>query len=146
MSDTGRAIGIKQVATVFVPVADQDRALAFYIDKLGFEKRVEFQYGGGSRWIEVAPPGSTFAIALVPPSEGKSAGGDAAHCALTTNDIEGVHAALRAKGVDVDPEIARKGKRRAGLLSLDVTIPDPVPAQFFFRDIDGNRFLIVEAG
>ena len=63
---------ISQVATVFVPVADQDRALEFYLDKLGFEKRADFPYGEGGRWVEVAPPGSANAIALVPPREGGS--------------------------------------------------------------------------
>jgi catechol 2,3-dioxygenase-like lactoylglutathione lyase family enzyme len=143
MTDTTTTTRITQVATVFVPVADQDRALAFYLDKLGFEKRADFPYGEGSRWIEVAPPGSANAIALVPPSEGRSAGGDAAHCALATEDIEADHATLRARGVDVDAEIARTGTSRPGLVSLDATITDPVPAQFFFRDSDGNRFLIV---
>jgi len=46
--------------------------------------------------------------------------------------------------MDVDAEIARKGKCRTGLVSVEVTIADPVPPQFFFRDPDGNRFLIVE--
>jgi catechol 2,3-dioxygenase-like lactoylglutathione lyase family enzyme len=146
MSETPTATRIRQVGTVFVPVADQDRALAFYLDKLGFEKRADFLYGGGSRWIEVAPPGAANTISLVPPSEGKSAGGDQTHCAFASDDIEADHATLRARGVDVDAEISRKGKRRTGLVSIDVTIPDPMPSQFFFRDIDGNRFLIVQPG
>lgn len=135
---------ISQIGTVFIPVGDQDRALEFYLDKLGFEKRVDFPYGNGSRWIEVAPPGSKNTISLVPPSEGKSAGGDQAHCAFATKDIEADHATLRARGVDVDAEIARKGKRRSGLVSVEATVPDPVPSQFFFRDPNGNRFLIVQ--
>lgn len=138
---------ISQVGTVFVPVADQERALEFYLDKLGFEKRIDFTYGdAGSRWIEVAPPGAANTISLVPPSEGKSSGSDEAHCAFATADIEADHATLRARGVDVDKEIARTGKRRSGLVSIDVTIGDPVPSQFFFRDPDGNRFLIVQPG
>src|ERR1022692_736985 len=144
MPDPANATHIRQVATVFVPVADQDRALTFYLDKLGFEKRADFPYGNGSRWIEVAPPGSTNTISLVPPSEGKSAGGDETHCAFTTEDIEADDTALQALGVDVDAKIARKGSRRSGLISIDANIPDPVPSQFFFRDIDGNRFLIVQ--
>jgi catechol 2,3-dioxygenase-like lactoylglutathione lyase family enzyme len=135
---------IRQVATVFVPVADQERALAFYRDRLGFEARVDFEYGDGLRWVEVAPPGSTFAIALVPPGEGTAAGGDQAHCALLSEDIEADHAGLRDRGVDVDEQIGRTGTSRPGLLSVDVTVPDPVPAQFFFRDLDGNRFLVVQ--
>lgn len=59
-------------------------------------------------------------------------------------DIEADHATLRARGVDVDAEIARRGKRRAGLVSVAASVPNPVPSQFFFRDLDGNRFLIVQ--
>jgi catechol 2,3-dioxygenase-like lactoylglutathione lyase family enzyme len=144
MTNTANGICITQVGTVFVSVADQKRALVFYLDKLGFEKRADFSYAEGSRWIEVAPQGSAIAIALIPPSEGKPAGGDETHCAFTTDDIEADHATLRARGVDVDAEIARKGKCRTGLVSVEVTIADPVPPQFFFRDPGGNRFLIVE--
>jgi catechol 2,3-dioxygenase-like lactoylglutathione lyase family enzyme len=137
---------IRQIATVFVPVADQDRALAFYLDKLGFEKRADFRYGDDSRWIEVAPSGSTIALALVPPNEGRFEHSDGARCAFTTQDIEADHADLRAKGVEVDAEIGRKGTPRPGLISPDVSVGNPFPPQFFFRDIDGNRFLIVDPG
>lgn len=144
MPDTPNPTRISQVGTVFVPVSDQDRALEFYLDKLGFEKRADRPYGEGGRWVEVAPPGSAIAIALVPPCEGEPAAGDQAHCAFATQDIESDHATLEARGVDVDAEIARSGKRRSGLVSLEATVADPVPPQFFFRDVDGNRFLIVQ--
>jgi catechol 2,3-dioxygenase-like lactoylglutathione lyase family enzyme len=144
MSDT-HTIHINEVGTVFVPVSDQDAALEFYVGTLGFEKRIDFIYGdAGNRWIEVAPAGAANTVSLVPPSEGRSPGGDAAHCAFATTDIEADHAGLRAAGVDVDAEIARTGRRRAGLIALEKSIGDPVPAQFFFRDADGNRFLIVQ--
>jgi catechol 2,3-dioxygenase-like lactoylglutathione lyase family enzyme len=145
MATTAHTTCITQVATVFVPVSNQERALEFYLVKLGFEKRVDFSYGETHRWIEVAPPGSTNAIAKVPPSEGKAVGGARTHCAFTTNDIEADHATLLARGVDVDAAIAGKGSRRSGLVSLEVVVEDPVPRQFFFRDIDGNRFLILNA-
>jgi catechol 2,3-dioxygenase-like lactoylglutathione lyase family enzyme len=135
---------ISQVGTVFAPVADQDRALEFYVGTLGFEKRGDWPYSDGSRWVEVAPPGSAIAIALVPPEEGRSPGSDATLCALATSDIEADHATLLAAGVEVDTEIGRTGTRRAGLISLDATVADPAPPQFFFRDLDGNRFLIVQ--
>jgi catechol 2,3-dioxygenase-like lactoylglutathione lyase family enzyme len=137
---------IRQVGTVFVPVADQDRSLQFYVETLGFEKRGEFEYGGSHRWIEVAPPGSSIALALVPSSEGKSTATDRALCAFASADIEADHAALRSAGVDVDADVGRAGTSRPGLVSTDVTVADPVPPQFFFRDPDGNRFLIVEPG
>jgi catechol 2,3-dioxygenase-like lactoylglutathione lyase family enzyme len=144
MTNSARPTQLREVGAVFVPVTDHERALAFYLDTLGFEKRVDFSYGDGIRWIEVAPPGAANTIALVQRGEGESGGGDETCCALATKDIEADHAALRAKGVDVDEEIAGAGNSRAGLISTRVRVPDPVPRQFFFRDPDGNRFLIVQ--
>jgi catechol 2,3-dioxygenase-like lactoylglutathione lyase family enzyme len=147
MTDTETRTRISQVGTVFVPVADQDRALAFYLGKLGFEKRGDFPYGEGSRWIEVAPPGSAIAIALVPPAEGGTPDGDKTHCALSTDDIEGDHETQRARGVEVDAEVARGGRARHLLFDTDRHMANAtVPPMFFFRDVDGNRFLAVEAG
>jgi catechol 2,3-dioxygenase-like lactoylglutathione lyase family enzyme len=121
---------IKEVGRVMVPVSDQDRAIEFYVEKLGFEKRADTPYGDGDRWVEVAPPGSAAALALVNPREGDSAGGDS-RVALSTDDVDSVHATLKDRGVDVD-DVMRMG--------------DPVPPMFFFRDQDGNSMLIVEAG
>jgi catechol 2,3-dioxygenase-like lactoylglutathione lyase family enzyme len=141
------ATPISQVGTVFVPVADQDRALEFYVGKLGFEQRGDFAYGEGSRWVEVAPPGSAIAIALVPPSEGGAPGGDETCCALATGDIDAAHETLRARGVEVDADVARDGRPRHLLFATDRRMGNAtVPPMFFFRDVDGNRFLIVEAG
>jgi catechol 2,3-dioxygenase-like lactoylglutathione lyase family enzyme len=120
---------ITEVGRVMVPVADQDRALEFYLDTLGFEKRMDVPYGEGNRWVEVAPPGAATAIALVPPREGESAGVET-RISLATDDADAVHADLRSRGVDTDPEVMRMG--------------DPVPPMFFFRDQDGNSLLIVE--
>src|SRR5262245_33642618 len=132
MTDTETRTRITQVGTVFVPVADQDRALEFYVGKLGFEKRGDFPYGEGSRWVEVAPPGSTIAIALVPPSEGGIPGGDKTHCALSTNDIEADHAALRARGIEVDAEVARGGRARHLIFDTGDRMSNAtVPPMFF---------------
>lgn len=143
-NESGIASHIMQVGTVFVPVADQDRALEFYLEKLGFQKLGDWPYGDGCRWIEVAPPGSINKIALVSQNEGKAFSSDRTLCAFSTTDIEADHIALLASGVEVDKEIAQKGRSRAGLISTDCNIPDPAPLQFCFRDIDGNRFLIVQ--
>lgn len=131
MTQTEARTHITQIGTVIVPVADQDRALEFYLDKLGFEKRMDVPYGDGDRWLEVAPPGAATSVAIVPPREGDATGIDT-HTAFTTDDIDADHADLRSRGVDVDDEIMRMG--------------DPVPPMFFFRDQDGNRFLIVGSG
>jgi catechol 2,3-dioxygenase-like lactoylglutathione lyase family enzyme len=129
MAKTETTTRITQVGTVIVPVSDQDRALEFYLGKLGFEKRTDTPYGEGDRWIEVAPPGAETTIAIVPPREGESAGIET-RVGFTTEDVDADHADLRARGVDADEEVMRMG--------------DPVPPMFFFRDPDGNSFLIVE--
>lgn len=120
---------IGQVTTVMVPVADQDRAIEFYLEKLGFEKRADVPFGDGNRWVEVAPRGAATTIALVQPREGEAAGIET-RIALESGDIDADHASLRERGVDVDAEVMRMG--------------GPVPPMFFFRDQDGNRLLVVE--
>ena len=129
-TSTGRT-NVAQVGTVMVPVADQDGAIEFYVSKLGFEKRTDVPFGDGNRWVEVAPPGGGTTVALVQPREGEGTGIET-RIALETTDIEADHAALRERGVDVDAEVMRMG--------------GPVPPMFFFRDLDGNRLLIVQRG
>jgi catechol 2,3-dioxygenase-like lactoylglutathione lyase family enzyme len=129
MTDTASKTRITQVGTVMVPVSDQDLALEFFLDKLGFEKRADIPYGKGDRWVEVAPPGATTTIALVPRREGEPTGIDT-RVGFTTEDADADHANLRDLGVDADEEVMRMGA--------------PIPPMFFFRDPDGNTFLIVE--
>lgn len=129
MTDTATSTRITHVGTVIVPVSDQDQALEFYLDKLGFEKRADIPFGRGERWVEVAPPGGATTLALMPPREGEPVGVDT-RVAFTTKDIDADHADLLARGVDADEAVMRMGA--------------PVPPMFFFRDADGNRFFIVE--
>ncbi len=126
MAETKIGTHITQVGTVGVPVSDQDRALAFYLDTLGFEKRLDVPYGEGERWVEVAPSGAATTIALVRARAGDPTGIDT-QVRLTTTDAEADHAGLRARGVDADAEVMRY----------------PVP-MFVLRDPDGNRLRIVE--
>ncbi|HEV3093291.1 MAG TPA: VOC family protein [Solirubrobacteraceae bacterium] len=128
---TDTATHITQVGTIIVPVSDQDAAIAFYTEKLGFEKRSDTPFGNGDRWVEVGPAGHTTTIALVPPQEGEEVG-IATRVAFSTTDIEADHADLQARGVDVDAEVMRMG--------------DPVPPMFWFRDLDKNSYLIVQTG
>jgi catechol 2,3-dioxygenase-like lactoylglutathione lyase family enzyme len=129
MSKTQGGTTVDQVATVMVPVTDQDRAIAFYTEKLGFELRADTPFGQGDRWVEVAPPGAATTVALVTPMEGQEVGVES-RIAFASHDIDADYAALAERGVDVDPEVMRMG--------------DPVPPMFFFRDADGNRLLLVE--
>jgi catechol 2,3-dioxygenase-like lactoylglutathione lyase family enzyme len=131
MSEPATDTHISQLATVMIPVSDQDRALDFYVGKLGFEKRADIPFGEGDRWVEVAPPGAATTIALVTPREGDLVGVES-RVGYATDDADAAHADLLAKGVDVDAVVMRIG--------------DPVPPMFFFRDQDGNRFMAVERG
>jgi catechol 2,3-dioxygenase-like lactoylglutathione lyase family enzyme len=128
MAETGTSTRISQVGTVMVPVSDQDRAMAFYTEKLGFELRSDTPFGNGDRWVEVAPAGAATTVALVMPREGESTGVQS-RVAFSTSDIDADHAQLRERGVDCD-EVMRMG--------------DPVPPMFFFRDQDSNNMLLVQ--
>jgi catechol 2,3-dioxygenase-like lactoylglutathione lyase family enzyme len=129
MTETTTTTQITQVGTVIVPVSDQEKAIAFYTEKLGFEKRADIPMGEAMRWVEVAPPGAATTVAIVPPREGDPTGVET-RIAFATDDIDADHASLKAQGVDVDEEISRFG--------------DPVPPMFFFRDQDANTLLIVQ--
>jgi catechol 2,3-dioxygenase-like lactoylglutathione lyase family enzyme len=122
---------LSKVGLVVVPVSDQDRAIEFYVDKLGFEKRTDVAFGEGYRWVEAAPPGAETTLAIVPPPPGKPSGNVETGIALHSDDVDATHAELKALGVDVDPEVSRMG--------------DPVPPLFWFRDPDGNTLMVVEA-
>jgi catechol 2,3-dioxygenase-like lactoylglutathione lyase family enzyme len=121
---------ISKVGTVVVPVSDQDRAIEFYVDTLGFEKRADVPFGNGYRWVEVAPAGADTTIAIVPPPPGKPTGDVETGIGLDTDDIDALHAELKERGVDVDAEVSRMG--------------DPVPPLFWLRDPDGNSLMVVE--
>src|SRR3954451_13605800 len=109
MAQTETSTRIAQVGTVMVPVSDQDRALDFYVEKLGFEKRTDTPFGDGQRWLEVAPAGAATPIAIIPPREGDPIGIDT-HVALSSEDIDADHAELRSRGVDVDEAVMRMGE------------------------------------
>jgi catechol 2,3-dioxygenase-like lactoylglutathione lyase family enzyme len=127
MSTSKPIIQVKEVRTVGVPVTDQDRALSFYVDTLGFDTRLDTPIGGGKRWIVVAPPKGTATIALVASGEGIPAGVETG-IRLISQDVDTDHAALRANGIDADEILRWPG----------------VPPMFAFRDQDGNGLEIVE--
>src|SRR6188472_1676849 len=124
MSTVASKLNISKVGRVCVTVADTDRALDFYVGKLGFEKVVDVPMGPGQRWVEVSIAGTPTTIAIAPPPEGQGAGGSQTGIILDTSDVDADHATLKAGGVDVDEEVTRYG--------------DPVPPMFWLRDPDGN--------
>ena len=118
---------ITDIHTVGVPVTDQDRALAFYVDTLGLETRIDAAFGDGGRWIEVAPPGAATTIALIVASDAVPAGVETG-IRLVTTDADATHESLRARGVDAGDVLRWPG----------------VPPMFALRDPDGNGLEIIE--
>jgi catechol 2,3-dioxygenase-like lactoylglutathione lyase family enzyme len=119
---------ISRVGRVLVPVSNQDAAITFYTDKLGFSVTSDVPFGDGDRWVEVTPPGGGAALALVPP-QGVYAPGRMTGVAFESSDPTADHAELIGRGVDVDAE----------LMGGD----GEVPVLFFFRDVDGNQLMVV---
>jgi catechol 2,3-dioxygenase-like lactoylglutathione lyase family enzyme len=130
MSSVTSKLNINQVGRVCVTVADTDRALDFYVGKLGFEKVVDVPMGPDQRWVEVAVAGTPTTIAIAPPPQGQEAGGSQTGIILDTTDVDADHATLKAAGVDVDDEVTRFG--------------GPVPPMFWLRDPDGNSLIVVQ--
>jgi catechol 2,3-dioxygenase-like lactoylglutathione lyase family enzyme len=124
------ATRVTKISTVIIAVADQDAMIDFYVDKLGFEKRVDVPFGGQYRWVEVGLPGAETTIALAPPPEGVPTGGTQTGIALNAADVDAVHADYRSRGVDVDEQVSRMG--------------DEVPAMFWLRDPEKNVLMVVE--
>ena len=121
---------ITEIGRIAVPAADQDRALEFYVDTLGFELRSDETFADGKmRWIEVVPADGATALAIAPPMEGGPTAVDTG-IVISTTDIEADHAALKAAGVDVDEQVTRWG--------------GPVPPMFWLRDPDGNALIVVQ--
>jgi lactoylglutathione lyase len=118
---------ISDVRTVGVPVRDQDAAVAFYVDTLGFEKRLDAPISETMRWIEVAPPRASTSLALVGNDQGTSPGIDTG-VRFAVPDAQAEHAAMRGRGIDAS----------------EVLLWDGVPPMFTFDDPDGNRFYVVE--
>jgi catechol 2,3-dioxygenase-like lactoylglutathione lyase family enzyme len=117
------------IGVAMFTVTDQDAAIAFYTEKLGFELRADVPFGpdGEMRWVEVAPPGSRARLALNPPMGGQPGGGG---IGIETADAVGEHRRLSALGgVDLDAEPMRT---------------PGAPLLFMLRDPDGNHVAVVE--
>ena len=119
---------LTKVGRVLVPVADQDAAIAFYTQVLGFTLTADLPFGDGYRWVEVAPPGGEARSALTPP-QGEFRPGRVTGISLSSADPRADQAELAGKGVDVDTETWGGD--------------GDVPLGFFFRDQDKNQLMIV---
>jgi catechol 2,3-dioxygenase-like lactoylglutathione lyase family enzyme len=133
---------------VVIPVADVDRAKAFYVG-LGWRLDADFPFDNGFRVVQLTPPGSPcsvqFGTNITTATPGTAEG-----LYLIVSDIEAARKELVALGVDVSEAFhpdspgaqfrADEGGRAPG--------PAPENASYStfatFRDPDGNRWLIQE--
>jgi catechol 2,3-dioxygenase-like lactoylglutathione lyase family enzyme len=122
---------ITSISTAMFTVSDQDAAIAFYTQKLGWELRSETRFGEGEqagRWVEVAPSGSTAVLALNPPMGGEPGGGA---IGVETPDVEAERQRLsEIDGVQVGEPMGGEG---------------PVPRMFSVPDPDGNWIWVVQS-
>src|SRR4051812_24262630 len=118
---------ITKVAKAGVCVADQQRALDFYTEVLGFRPVSDEPMGGGARWIEVAPDGdgsATLALSTPPGLEDRI--GTFAGIVLECDDIQATYDELRRRGV----EFTR------------APVDQPGGVMGLFKDVDGNEFVL----
>ena len=129
MSDLTQApTTVNNLGVAMFTVADQDAALSFYTDQLGWEVRGDIRFGanGENRWLEVAPPGSTARLALNPPMGPYQPGGGS--IGVETPDVHAEHARLSALGLELDPVMDAPG----------------APTLFMMKDPDGNHIAVVQ--
>jgi len=135
------------VEVITLPVSDVERALRFYVDRVGFILDVDYSPKDGFRVVQLTPPGSSCSIQI---GKGLTDApvGSLRNVYLVVTDLEAVRNDLRERGVDVG-EIRHKTPIRAwdgGFASgLDPARGDY--ASFAnFSDPDGNSWVLQERG
>ena len=117
---------IRRIATVAVYVDDQNAALEFWRDQVGFEVRRSESMGNAGVWLEVAPEGADSRLVIYP----KSAMDDWAErkpsIVFECDDIQAAHDGMKSKGVKFDGEPRKM----------------PWGTYATFSDPDGNEFLL----
>ena len=117
---------ITQLKFAGIPVADADRALAFWTTQMGFDVATDQPMGPGRRWIELRIAHSPTRVVLFTPDGHEDRIGTFFNGAFACDDVEATHRQLSARGVEfVEP-------------------PTKQPWGTFakFRDPDGNTFVL----
>ena len=123
---------LERIVYTSVFVSDQDRALDFYTNVLGFELGVDAPTTDGPRFLTVAVPGQDFQLVLWPgtPGQGEPVFGRIpAAYTIATKDCRKAYETLKARGVKFDTEV------------LEYPWGYVAP----FQDLDGNRLQLREA-
>lgn len=92
-------MAINRIHFQSIPVADQDRALAFYTNNLGFEVHTDAPYGEGWRWIFLTLPGAETRLHFASPDD-MTVNGKPALC-LVCDSVDDEAEKLRSNGVEI---------------------------------------------
>ena len=116
---------IKQVKFVSIPTKDQDRALKFWTEQMGF-RVVTDQPMGNQRWIELSIPNAQTRVVLFTPEGHEERVGGFFNGSFGADNVEYTYEKLKAKGVEF---AAPPTKQPWGTFAT-------------FRDPDGNTFVL----
>jgi predicted enzyme related to lactoylglutathione lyase len=117
---------IKQLKFVSVPTSDQDRALAFWTEKVGFRVATDQPMGPARRWIELSIPGAETGVVLFTPDGQEDRIGSFFNGSFGCDDVDHTWRQMTTKGVEFDGP------------------PEKQPWGTFakFKDPDGNTFVL----
>jgi predicted enzyme related to lactoylglutathione lyase len=117
---------IKQIKFVSIPVADQNRALDFYTDKLGFTIITDQPFDEKQRWIELRIPKAQTRVVLFTPEGEEKRIGSFMNMSYTCDDIDKTYEELKKRGVEFE---GPPQKQAWGTYAM-------------FKDSEGNRFVV----
>ena len=117
---------IKKLKFVGIPTADQDRALAFWTEKVGFRIVTDQPMGEGKRWIELAIPGAETGIVLFTPEGQEDRVGTFFNASFACDDVHHSYDQLRKRGVEF---VEAPTKQAWGTYAI-------------FKDSEGNKFVL----
>jgi catechol 2,3-dioxygenase-like lactoylglutathione lyase family enzyme len=121
---------ISHIHSTTIVVADQDAALDFFVNTLGWEKAMDAPFGEGMRWLTVVPPGATTQLVLALSNwggDGRAPGGPSG-ISLIAPDIDATYETLSARGVKFKEPVS--------------VMPWGSKATWFY-DLDGNEFYLI---
>lgn len=117
---------IKAIKFASVPVKNQDEALGFYTQRLGFRVVTDQPFDDTQRWIELALPKAETKLVLFTPKGHESRIGDFQNVTFVSDDVEATWQLLRSRGVEFVQEPQKADWGTAAI----------------FQDQDGNKFVL----
>ena len=117
---------LKHLKFASVPVGDQDRALGFYTEKLGFQVATDQPFHGKQRWIELRIPGADTRIVLFTSEGQEDRVGTFTGLSFQTDDVDAAYQIYSSRGVEF----------------LGPPRKEPWGSFAMAKDPDGNTFVI----